>query len=365
MVRETAESEDIYQGWIAIYVDDFLGGSYGDLVDRVYEFVNATWECGELERVVAAEAGKAVRFDGLELQWSSDRTRLFVHQTSYATDLVSRYEGQFQYQNVPLLKPLLEAEPDVKVCPDMVRKCQIIGELLYLAVRTRPDLSYACSRLAAVMTKRPTATFEAALGVVGYVATTASVGLIYAQEDSGPLSRERQGLQTHGLLEIYTDASFAPECSRSQEATVVLWRGLTVHWSSARQAFIAQSTCEAELVATLSGANMGQSFVPLAQEIRPQDPVRCQILNDNMSAIGVLACDASSWRTRRLRIRAGALREKIANFEWDAVHTSGEYNVADAGTKVLSKGRLDWLKGLKGLGVDTGAASSGSNPGFG
>ena len=95
MAQKSAEAESIYQGWVAIYVDDFLGGSHGDLVDRIYEFVNATWECGELERVVTAEAGKAVRFDGLELQWSNDRTKLFVHQASYATDLVSRYEGQF------------------------------------------------------------------------------------------------------------------------------------------------------------------------------------------------------------------------------------------------------------------------------
>ena len=365
MVRKNAESENTYQGWLAIYVDDFLGGSYGDLVDRVYEFVNATWECGELERVVTAGAGKAVRFDGLELQWSSDRTKLFVHQASYATDLVNRYEGQFQDQAVPLTKPLLDAEPEEEVCPEMVRKCQqIIGELLYLSVRTRPDLSYVCSRLAAVMTKRPRATFEAALGTVGYVASTAHVGLIYTVKDSGPLSQERRGLQRHGLLEVYTDADFAPECSRSQESAVVLWRGLVIHWTSSRQAFVAQSTCEAELVATVSGANMGQSFIPLIQEIRPEDPVRCQILNDNTAAIGILVCDASSWRTRHLRIRASALREKIANFEWEAVHTSGEFNIADAGTKVLSKGRLDWLKELMGLGVEPGASGSGSSPGL-
>ena len=103
-----------------------------------------------------------------------------------------------------MTKPLLDTEPETEVCPDMVRKCQqIIGELLYLSVRTRPDLSYVCSRLAAVMTKRPKATFEAALGTVGYVAATAHVGLVYTLEDSGPLSQERRGLQRHGLLEIY------------------------------------------------------------------------------------------------------------------------------------------------------------------
>ena len=137
-----------------------------------------------------------------------------------------------------------------------------------------------------------------------------------------------------------------------------------MHWTSSRQAFVAQSTCEAELVTTVTGANLGQSFVPIIQEIRPGDPIRRQILNDNMAAIGILVCDASSWRTRHLRIRANALREKIANFEWEAAHTSGEYNIADAGTKVLTKGRLDWLKTLMGLGTEPREPSSGSSQGI-
>ena len=308
-MRKTEEAGDIYQGWIAIYVDDFLGGSVGDLVDRVYEVINATWECGDLERVVSAEAGKPVRFDGLELQWNQDRTKLYVHQSSYASDLVGRYQGLYTEQAVPLLKPLTEAEPEDEVCQETVRKCQqVIGEILYLSVRTRPDLAYVCSRLAAVMTKRPKATFEAAMGTVGYIAATTGVGFVYSRDDVGPLSGQRRGLQRHGLLEVYTDASFAPECQRSQEAAVIYWRGMTIHWSSSRQAFIAQSTCEAELVSTVFGANLGQSFVPLAQEIRAGESIRCQILNDNMAAIGILTCDASSWRTRHLRIRANALR---------------------------------------------------------
>ena len=121
LVRKTEEAGDIYQGWIAIYVDDFLGGSVGDLVDRVYEVISATWECGDLERVVSAEAGKPVRFDGLELQWNQDRTKLYVHQSSYASDLVGRYQGLYTEQAVPLLKPLTEAEPEEEVCQETVR----------------------------------------------------------------------------------------------------------------------------------------------------------------------------------------------------------------------------------------------------
>ena len=229
-------------------------------------------------------------------------------------------------------------------------------------MRARPDLAYVCSRLAAVMTKRPKATFEAAMGTVGHIAATTGVGLVYSRDDVGPLSGQRSGLQRHGLLEVYTDNSFAPECQRSQEAAVIYWRGMTIHWSSSRQAFIAQSTCEAELVSTVSGANLGQSFVPLAQEIRAGESIRCQILNDNMAAIGILTCDASSWRTRHLRIRANALRERVSNFEWEAAHISGEFN--PAGTTTLSKSRLDWLKGLMGLGTSSGSSGSGSNPGL-
>ena len=57
-------------------------------------------------------------------------------------------------------------------------------------------------------------------------------------------------------------------------------------------------------------------------------------------AVGVLASDSNLWRTRHLKIRAGALREKIAPFEWEALHIEGRVNTADVGTKVLTSSAI-------------------------
>ena len=359
LIPEGASSSE-FVGWLAIYVDDFLGASREALLDVVFDFIEQTWECGKLEKVAAVSDGQAVRFNGLEMQWSDDRTKLYVHQASYTQNLLDQYRGQYVEQQVPLVKPLLEAEEPEEPNPAKLKLCQqIIGELLYLAVRSRPDLSYSCSRLAAMMVKRPAATYQAALGVIGYLAGSSKYGLVYTKDDEGPLVEVRKGLQRHSLLEVFTDAGFAPEASKSQEASVVMWRGQCVHWMSARQPFTAQSTCEAELVATVSGANLGESFVPLARELRPNEPLRCQILNDNMAAIGILSCDSSSWRTRHLKIRANALREKIADFLWEAQHVSGEYNCADIGTKTLQFSRLSWLRALLGMAPAGGSPTTG------
>ena len=141
------------QGWVAIYVDDFLGAGKGDVPSCIYDAVNGVWECGSLETVVAASEGKPVRFDGLELAWSQDHSEMYVGQPSFITDLISRYP-EAKPQSVPLTHQVLDEVPDEQPLLAGVRRCQkLLGELLYLAVRSRPDIAHTCSRLASCLAK--------------------------------------------------------------------------------------------------------------------------------------------------------------------------------------------------------------------
>ena len=98
---------------------------------------------------------------------------------------------------------------------------------------------------------------------------------------------------------------------------VILWKGCCVHWPSARQAFIAQWTCEAELISTLLACNLGDSIAVLLSEMYRPDEVPKVLRNGNQAAIAILVSEVNSWRTRDLRIRApltlGA-RNPLASF---------------------------------------------------
>ncbi|CAE7205329.1 GIP [Symbiodinium sp. CCMP2592] len=313
-------------GWLAIYVDDFLGAARRVYVEAIYHKIKGIWDSGELEHVVCRGQGDSVRFNGLELQWDSDGSGLYVHQSSYIKDLVGRYP-EVKCQAVPLLRPLLSetAEDDIE---GHLKACQkVCGELLWLAVRTRPDLVFACSRIASAMCKRPQEAYGAALGVVGYLKTTPVLGLFFTTKPSAHWGEARRAVQASGLLEVHTDAGFA------------------------------------ELVSTISGCNLGDSLAVLLNELYSSQGFRKILLNDNAAAIGILAADTNSWRTRHLKIRAGALREKVALFEWEVLHLDGQHNTADIGTKILQQPRVERLRDLIGMSAVEPAVSTPASAG--
>ena len=351
---EDAVEAGVLVGWLAVYVDDFLAATRKSYLKAIYGCIKQTWDCGAVEFVGRIGESEPLRFDGLELHWDEKGEELCVHQTSYVRGMLDRHSDVVP-QQVPLARHLPQ-EGEVEPDSDALKECQqLVGELLWIAVRTRPDVAYSCSRIASVMSRRPREACKAALGVLGYLATTSSLGLRFSMTLPEKRAEIQKALQDGGLLEVHTDAGFAPEGSRSQECVIIYWRGCCVSWVSSRQPFIAQSTCEAELISTIQGHNMGDAVACLLDEIYPAGSYRKVLLNDNSAAIGVLAADTNSWRTRHLKIRAGALREKVALFQWEVMHLEGASNTADIGTKPLQAPRLDLLRGLLGMGSAKGS----------
>eukprot|EP00975_Prorocentrum_lima_P026973 5673026-Prorocentrum_lima.AAC.1 len=58
-------------------------------------------------------------------------------------------------------------------------------------------------------------------------------------------------------VEISADASFAPGGERLSTGVVVNLFGVAVHWASVKQSLTALSSCEAELVAAVTGVKLG------------------------------------------------------------------------------------------------------------
>jgi hypothetical protein len=60
---------------------------------------------------------------------------------------------------------------------------ECVGSLLYLSVCTRPDIAQAIGALARYTAGPPEAHWEAAFGIVRYLAGTAAMGLTYGRSD--------------------------------------------------------------------------------------------------------------------------------------------------------------------------------------
>ena len=231
-----------------------------------------------------------------------------------------------------------EGVPD----PSLVKEAQgITGALLWVATRSRPDISYAVSRMGQQATRTPRLSISIGHQVLQYLNSTLRFGIEY-QFEGGPY------FSGHGLLavprrdqviEVYSDASHAPCGGRSVQSFMIVWRGSPLVWESTRQSFTTLSSAEAELVGMSHAIQMSESVQPLIDELLSMDSI-VALLADNSAAIRAFDSAPSGWRSRHLRMRAIAGREKIETNQLTVSHLPGEYQVADVGTKPLPRGRI-------------------------
>ena len=120
----------------------------------------------------------------------------------------------------------------------------IVGCLNWIA---RPDIAWATSRAASLITHDPDTCFIRVKRICQYLHHTLSYALRYVPVP--PQSKQK--------LWVLGDASFAPTGEKSQQG-IVVYHGITstqrkggnlVQWRSSRQDLIAKSICEAELIA--------------------------------------------------------------------------------------------------------------------
>ena len=111
---------------------------------------------------------------------------------------------------------------------------------------------------------------------------------------------------------------------------------------------MAQSSCEAEMIALMDLANFTLAMSYLADELMQRRAGK-QLAGDNVASLAIYGGTSGHWRTRHLRIRAKAFLEKYSEGHLPAYHVQGEWNSSDLGTKILPTTRHWKLCDLVGL----------------
>ena len=213
-----------------------------------------------------------------------------------------------------------------------------VGECLWLATKTRPDIMFVTTHAASMVSKRPSYVIRLSKRVLAYLAGTVDLRMTM-----GPRNEE-DALE----LVAFTDASYAPYGRRSFGAAVITLAGAPVAWKSGRQSFITLSVMEAELYAATQGCTLLKSVQALVTELFPT-ALTCVLAVDNTSAVAMLAGGPGSQRTRHLKIRANYVREEVEQGRLIVRHTPGSMQLADLSTKMQSKLRLHQLLQLWGF----------------
>ncbi|CAE7222563.1 RE1 [Symbiodinium sp. CCMP2592] len=219
-------------GIIALYVDDILIASEKDVSQAIVQGLESHWELSTPDWL--SVEGDCLKFAGFELEKTSLGIRL--HQESYTKDLLDQCRDTVQgVERVPAVKMSECEDPaDRDEQLKLTKRAQsLVGQLLWLSGRTRPDISYAVSVAAQKIVPSPREAVERAEHVIKYLRYAPGIGLHYKMPTGRCGKWEQLKFRELGeSLDAFSDASFAAdERSRSYGCIQLFWGG-ALAWQS-------------------------------------------------------------------------------------------------------------------------------------
>ena len=305
--------------YLLVYVDDLLlaSKSKGPVV-KVIRALQSVFDLRDL--------GAPSQFVGIEIHRDSVSKSLKITQTKMILELVSKYGFKdCKFKATPLSNSLkLEAtKSDADLLDTKTYGYrELIGSLLYLSVCTRPDIAYPVGALARFMSKPSTSHYNAALGIVRYLAGTSTLGILYKSLDNDFVG--------------FCDADYAGDLDfrRSTTGYVFNFNGGAISWSSRLQATVAASTAEAEYMAAAAAVKEATWLRMLLADFNiPLSTVTIQC--DNQAAIKLLGNPIASQRSKHIDVAYHFARERVALKEILFTYCSSSAMVADCLTKAL------------------------------
>ena len=335
---------------MVIYVDDVMMLAPEKVIEDIYKWLtegaegDKGWKCSPMEWI----GRNPVRYLGMDIRRKDAALTTFhVSQGSYVGELLKSYPAEMSRPSqvpatkdtMPLQEDLDEEEGNEQGDPDpgQVKQAQrIAGELLWLVTRTRPDIGYATAHVCGAALKSPAAALRLGKMVMRYLAATPTWGLTY-----------------NGVgepVEAFSDASFAPQGDRSFGCVTTTTYGGFAAWRMTKQPTVVLSAAEAELVELVNASQQAAGLQAWVEEASPEDSGKPLILRvDNTAACGLATTAPGSWKTRHLKVKARHLRFETSEGRIKVVHTPGEVQAADMGTKPVPAARLVDLRKLWGM----------------
>jgi hypothetical protein len=269
-------------------------------------------------------------FLGMDVDYQREQGRIHLCQKTYIGALMEKYgEYVVLQRSLPIQAGVILTKEQGEQLPTWKPYSSLVGALLFLAVSTRPDISFAVGVLSKFLKCPGEPHWEVAVGVLSYLSATRDRGVMLGDF----------GFGEQGKLIGFADADWANDIDdrKSISGGALFFGGGIVLWHSRKQQMVCTSTAEAEIHAVLEMVYAMQSVAMLVGEIfenffseSTSIPV---LFSDNQP--GIDAVSSKRGRTKHYDIKIKFIAERIEQGEFTLKKITTSLNVADIFTKAL------------------------------
>ena len=248
----------------------------------------------------------------------------------------------------PVLAPL-NSLPDVSDAELVPLYQRLVGCLLYLAIATRPDVSYYAMWLGQYNASPTRAHFLLAKHVLRYLAGTKLLALCFGSSSPRVPSSLSGYLQNVGC----SDADWASDAvdQKSISGYSFYFQGSLISWSAVKQKSIALSSTEAEYYAMTHAFKEALWLRTFLEILKFPVPRPFPILSDNQAACSLSNSPAISARSKHIDIRHHFIRDHVLAGSFSTTWIPTSDMPADIFTKPLPSPVFSHHRDVLGLSV--------------
>lgn len=339
--RETSADQCIFVGqvrrstvYLALFVDDGLVATEtNEVIEEVFE---------QLTKAFKITIGDASLFVGMQIERDRQRKSIFIHQKVYARKILKKF-GMVEAK--PMCVP---CDPNTTLSPvsdenegaEKVPFREAVGSLMFLAIVSRPDISFAVNQVSKFLNRHNNEHWRAVKRIIAYVAGTSKYGIEYCSD-----GRELR-------LMGYSDADYAGDVETRKSTTGYVFElaGGPVTWASQRQKLVTLSTTKAEYVAMSITSREAVWLRRLLSDVECPCETAATIFVDNQSSIRLVKNPEFHKRTKHIDVRFHFVREKVQANELKIEYLCTKKQKADIFTKAIPGDRFAFLREHRSIG---------------
>ena len=286
------------------------------------------------------DMGELHYFLGVKVVQDPTKSQIWIGQPSYIENVLKKFGMEDSKAIDTPMDPnlnLCKATEECTLC-DQEQYQSAVGSLLYLSVKTRPDITYAVNSIARYCANPTIQHWKAVKRILRYLKGTQDLGNLY-----------RKGGDV-GFVG-YSDADWGgdTEGRRSTSGYLFFLGNGVVSWSSKRQSCVALSTAEAEYIALASATQEAVWLLKLAEDMQIGSKEPMLIYEDNQSTIAMSKNPQFHGKSKHIDIKFHYVREKCSEIVIELTYCPTNHMVADIFTKGLCSDRFKRLRQMLGM----------------